>query len=107
MNVEKLIFQEILEFGKYTISERPSHFSMTNLVEFIIHYSDLGVIKYAGDELTLTENGIKYLRMNRNKIFFRKDDRVWADIPKYYISQDLDTERSLKVILKGVKHISY
>jgi hypothetical protein len=78
-----------------------------DLVSFIIRYSDLGYIRYAQNEISLTDNGITFLRKNRNKIFLRKDNKVWADIPKWCLSEDLDEEGKLKVIFKGVKRTSY
>jgi hypothetical protein len=106
MNIDRRLFLILLRESSYSLLGK-NDFMETDIIEFIIKYSDLNVIKYTDGIISLTEYGKDYLIRNRRRIFLVKTKKEWEKIPTIYIGRCIDINTPVKLKLKGVWHTNH
>jgi hypothetical protein len=106
MNTDKQLFKILLRDNQIAIRERDD-LVLSDILKFIITYSEKEVILYHDGIITLTESGREYIFKHRKAIFLKKSNKYWELIPEEYFGKKVEINHVFKLSLKGVRHTSH
>lgn len=101
MNKEKQIFSILLKEKEIILADRYD-ITLSEIVEFIVKYKELGVIEYKKQSILITPKGIIYAFNHRKELYLTKYQKEWEIVPPEFQGKRIAKNQQVRVNLKGV-----
>ena len=103
MSKERYIFNLLVQHSCIDLNDRDD-IGLYDIIHFITKYSPEEIIEYSNGKISLTKNGFDYVIKNRKKIFLKKCNKSWEEIPSEFLIKRIETNKVYSLKLGGYRH---
>lgn len=98
MNKEKQIFSILLKEKEIILADR-NDITLSDIVEFIVKYKEMGVIEYNKQSILITQKGITYAFDHRKELYLTKYQKEWEEVPPEFRGKRIEKNQQVRVKL--------